>query len=72
MHVPEKQPCKVLIDVTRSGYGDRQEDDGVRPICVYLTIIPYLYSDFLFLFIINRESERYIENLYMSVGVMKD
>jgi hypothetical protein len=40
----EKQSCKVLIDVTRSAYGDRQEDDGVRSIRVYLTIIPYLYS----------------------------
>ncbi len=41
MHVQEKQTCKVLIDVTRSVYGDRHEDDGVRPIRVYLTIIPY-------------------------------
>jgi hypothetical protein len=27
---------KVLIDVTRSAYGDRQEDDGIRPIRVYM------------------------------------
>ena len=29
MRVQEKQPCKVLIDATRSVYGDRQEDDGI-------------------------------------------
>jgi hypothetical protein len=29
---------------TRSAYSDRQEDDGVRPIRIYLTIIPYLHS----------------------------
>ena len=44
MCVQEKQPCKVLIDVTRSTYDDRQEDGGVRPIRVYLTIILYLYD----------------------------
>jgi hypothetical protein len=40
----EKQPCKVLIDVTRSVYGDRQEHNGIRPIRVYLTIMPNLHS----------------------------
>jgi len=34
---------KVLIDVTRSAYVDRQEDDGIRSIRVYLTIIPNLH-----------------------------
>ena len=43
----ENQSCKVLIDVTRSAYDDRQEDDGIRPIRVYLTIIPNLHSDCL-------------------------
>ncbi len=47
MRVQEKQPCKVLIDATRSAYGDRQEDDGVRHIRIYLTIMPYLYSSCL-------------------------
>jgi hypothetical protein len=47
MRVEEQYPCKVLTDVTRSAYNDRQEDDGVSPIRVYLTIIPYLYSDCL-------------------------
>jgi hypothetical protein len=45
--VQEKQPCKVLIDSTRSAYDDRQEDDGLRPIHVYLTIILYLYTSCL-------------------------
>ena len=40
MGVEEKQTCKVLIDVTRSVYGDSQEDDGIMSIGVYLTIIP--------------------------------
>ncbi len=40
----EKQPCKVFIDATRSAYGDRQEDDGISPIRVYLTIMPNLHS----------------------------
>ena len=44
MRVQEKHPCKVLIDVTRSAYGDSQEDDGIRPIRVYLTIMPNLHS----------------------------
>jgi hypothetical protein len=43
----EKQSCKALIDVTRSAYGDRQEHDGIRPIHVYLTIMPNLHSDCL-------------------------
>jgi hypothetical protein len=43
----EKQPCKVLIDATRSAYGDRQEHNGIRTIHVYLTIKPNLHSDFL-------------------------
>jgi hypothetical protein len=30
--------------VTRSAYGDRQEHDGIRPIRVYLTIMPNLHS----------------------------
>ena len=47
MRVQEKQSCKVLIDATRSAYGDRQEDDGIRPIRVYLTIMSNLHSDFL-------------------------
>jgi hypothetical protein len=34
--------------VTRSDYDDRPEDDGVRSIHVYLTIMPYLYSGFIF------------------------
>jgi hypothetical protein len=38
---------KVLIDTTRSVYGDRQEHNGIRSIRVYLTIIPNLYSGFL-------------------------
>ncbi len=33
--------------MTRSVYGDRQEDDGVRTIHVYLTIMTYLYSSCL-------------------------
>jgi hypothetical protein len=44
MRVQEKQPCKVLIDATRSAYGDRQGDDGIRPIRVYLTIMSNLNS----------------------------
>ena len=44
MRVYEMQPCKVLIYATRSTYGDRQEDEGIRSICVYLTIIPNLHS----------------------------
>ncbi len=35
------------MDTTRSTHGDRQEDDGVRPFCVYLTIMSYLYSDYI-------------------------
>ncbi len=30
--------------MTRSAYGDRQEDDGIMSIRVYLTIIPNLQS----------------------------
>jgi hypothetical protein len=31
----KKSPvCKVLIDLTRSAYDDRQEEDGVRAICI--------------------------------------
>jgi hypothetical protein len=37
MYVQENQFCKVLIDAIRSVYGDRQEDDGVRPIRVRYT-----------------------------------
>jgi hypothetical protein len=29
----------------KRNYGNRQEDDGIRPIRVYLTIIPNLQSD---------------------------
>ena len=29
---------------TRSAYGNWKEDNGVRPICVYLTIMTYLIS----------------------------
>jgi hypothetical protein len=47
IHVQENHPCKVLIDVTRSDYSDRQEDDGVRTILVYLTITSYLIPDYL-------------------------
>ena len=43
MCMQEKQTDKVIIDVTRSVNGDRQKYDGVRLICVELTI-PYLYS----------------------------
>jgi hypothetical protein len=43
MRVEEKHPCKVLIDVTRSADGDRQEVNGVRTIRVDLTIMSYLY-----------------------------
>jgi hypothetical protein len=39
-----KKRIRVLIDVTRSAYDDRQEDDGIRPIRVYLTIMPNLHS----------------------------
>ncbi len=42
-----KKTWKVLIDSTRSTYDDRQEDDGIKPIRVYLTIIPNLQSDCL-------------------------
>ena len=41
------QSCKVLIDVSRSAFDDRQEADGIRPIHVYLTIMSNLHSDFL-------------------------
>ncbi len=44
MCVEENQSCKVLINVTRSAYDDRQQDDGISPIRVYLTIIPNLHS----------------------------
>jgi hypothetical protein len=44
MRVSEKQPCKVLIDATRSVFDDRQEHDGISPIHVYLTIMPNLHS----------------------------
>jgi hypothetical protein len=44
MRVEENHPWEVLIDVTQSAYGDRQEDDGIRPIRVYLTIMPNLHS----------------------------
>ncbi len=44
MRVYEMQPCKILIHATRSTYGDRQEDEGIRSIRVYLTIIPNLHS----------------------------
>jgi hypothetical protein len=39
-----KQSFKVLIDTTRSAYGDRQEHNGIRSIHVYLTIMPNLHS----------------------------
>jgi hypothetical protein len=35
-------PCRVLIDTTRSAYGDRQEHNGIRSIHVCLT---WIYSD---------------------------
>jgi hypothetical protein len=44
MRVQEKKTCESIIDETRSPYGDSQEDDGVRPIRVCLTIMSYLYS----------------------------
>jgi hypothetical protein len=44
MRVEEKHPCKVLIDATRSAYDDKKEDDGIRPILVYLTIMSNLHS----------------------------
>ena len=44
MRMQEKQTRKVIIYTTRSAYGDWKEDNGVRPICVYLTIMPYLFS----------------------------
>jgi hypothetical protein len=41
----EKQTCKVIIDATQSAHGNwQEEDDVVRPIRVYLTTMPYLYS----------------------------
>ena len=43
----EKQTDKVIIYATRSAHGDWQEDDGVRSIRVYLTIMSNLHSGFL-------------------------
>ena len=41
IRMQEKQTRKVIIYTTRSAYGDWKEDNGVRPICVYLTIMSY-------------------------------
>jgi hypothetical protein len=48
--VQEHQACTVLrvIDAARSAYSDRQEDDGVRSIRVYLMIIPHFILTDLF------------------------
>jgi hypothetical protein len=39
-----KQTCKVLIDTTRSTYGDRQEHDGIRPLFSMMTLFFLIMS----------------------------
>jgi hypothetical protein len=54
---------------------NRQKGDSVRgaiTVTVTMTSILPVFKELFWLFIINGESERYKEDQYMIVGVMKD